>query len=155
MISISEKVIKESLVPSGTWSMSFLTETINIIKKMKEEEIIKNYEIILEKMIDNTSTNLVKFKLAQFLSASKNSLVSGCDFVLLKYKEVLLNWIFTLDSYDLLIPTKDLIQGFYFPKKNIISTPKQFRSFSHQPFQSINSINNNISQGFITQKLKF
>ena len=47
MISISEKVIKESLVPSGTWSMSFLTETINIIKKMKEEEIIKNYEIIL------------------------------------------------------------------------------------------------------------
>ena len=129
---IVQAVIEESKQEAGTWSYAFLSDIFKSIRKLRTNEYNKFFELVLNYMKQDDTTQLQKFKLAQLLSSTNQQNPGKATQFLSEKQPEIMKFAETCIGSPLLQAAKKLILGL-FTVHAVPATKTRYTSSSTEP----------------------
>ena len=136
MMTSGEKLFmmikEESLKKDGTWSYRFLQDLKLKCKQLHEKQLSKCFTLLIDYVISDESSSLVKYKIAQFMSIMRfQCLVKGFQSFQDKKAQVEKYMAESMSSDPLAVAAKRLLAEIFV---SIVEKPNQkIHSYSSQP----------------------
>ena len=112
-MELAELIIKESANEGGTWTYRFLTDVNAQTGGLKQHEFDKLISRLFSYIMENTTPNLQRFKIAQLLSSLKMQNPFLSEEIFGKHRENVEKLIASLDSSKYGDATKRQLHNIY------------------------------------------